>query len=127
MSDDKINTDALNVKKGRRTRKIEEYIKITQDRIAKSVEVTKYLTEGLEVITNFPFRDGDVVIAKDKGTGIIVGIECGDDGVAVQIDEKFANRFYAVVATQQGYEKVLLSDIMPYNTTTKVLYERKNE
>lgn len=123
----KINIEALNAKKGRNSKKILEYIKITEDRIEKSLKVTKYLNEALVVLKQFPFKEGDVVFVKEKEKGIISGIEWGDDGIAAAIDEKFVNRFYAVVATQNGYEKVLLSEIIPYNSSTKVLYERKNE
>jgi RNA polymerase-interacting CarD/CdnL/TRCF family regulator len=108
-----------------RHKDIKDFIKVTEDKIKESKEVTSILERALGYLKSFTFKEGDVVVSKTHGNGIVSGIGIGENGYHSRIDDEFPDQFYVVIATKKGYAKVSPEDIVPYTKASKVLYEQK--
>jgi hypothetical protein len=104
---------------------IDHYIQSVETRIKENDELNSILRETLENLKSFSFKEGDVVVSKTEGNGIVMGIGVGNDGFIDRVDDDFSNKFYVIIATKKGYAKVSPKDIVPYTKASRALYEQK--
>jgi len=109
--------------KPKRTQEIDYYIKVMERKVEHAKKDISIFEKTLEKLNSYCFKEGDVVISKSHGTGIVTGIGVGD-GMPSVINEAFPDQFYVVIATKDGYMKVPPEDIMPYTMASKILHER---
>jgi len=78
----------------------------------------------LERVKNLPFKEGDVVKHPDYGNCIILNILITnfDDHVGLTTDEEIV---YEIMC-REGTEQVPISEVLPYNDMSKILYDESN-
>lgn len=103
---------------------IQELVDRIQQKLNRTKSISSLLEKSIENLQTFNFAEGDVVISKSAGTGIVSGIGIGEGKHSSAIDEQFPDSFYVVLATKNGFIKVPPEDIMPYTTASKILHER---
>jgi hypothetical protein len=123
VSDDNTESSAEH-ELPRRCKEINFYIQRTKKRIEDLRKDLDIYEETLSNLESYTFKEGDVVVSKSNGIGIVSGIGIGEDRESVVIDQHFPGKFYVVLATSKGYIKVPPNEITPYTLTSKVLYER---
>lgn len=100
---------------------ITHYIDNLEKKIKKFKNNIKIIEETIEKLRTFSFKEGDIVISKSCGNGIVCGIGLGEP---TTYDEEFKDKFYVVLASKNGYIQVSPDDIIPYTAASKILYER---
>lgn len=110
--------------KPRGTKDIDVFIDSVTKSLSRVTIEKEVLERTLEKLQSFSFKEGDVVISKTQGNGIIVGIGVGENSPGTLPDGDFADRLYVTLATKNGYIRVDPDDIMPYTVASKVLYEK---
>jgi hypothetical protein len=121
----KLEVDSMQQSPLPRHKDINSFIKQIEGRIKNNEDLIFILKETLKSLQSFDFQEGDVVVSKTEGNGIVMGIGLGEDGHTSKIDEDFPNKFYVLIATKKGYAKVSPNDIVPYTKAAKVLYDKK--
>lgn len=117
--------DLLNLSKPKGSKTTEDLIKGLDDIITVYERCLNTYKEMLIRVKQCPFVEGDIVSTKDGAVSIVCGIGFGIDDPSKSINPDTIEKLYAVLATKSGYKLALIGDILPYNKTTKVLFNNE--
>jgi hypothetical protein len=112
-----------------RTHEVQKLLNRTVEKIEEATKRAEYLTLIKDKLESLFFSEGDIVLTKSGDSAIVCGIGFADsqDHTAMEINETLCNKLNATLATKKGYVKVPVDDILPFNTTTKVLYSNERD
>lgn len=106
---------------------LEQYKKTCNAHIEKirlELELVENLKEKLNTCT---LKEGDIIVTEKHGKGIICGfrLERKDDfHLGPTLPDTLKDSLCVVIATQKGFLTVKYDDVMPYNNSTKVLFDK---